>query len=73
MKFLRHLLRITRLDRERNETIREKLGIENIVSEIKHYQNQWINHVKRMSNTRIPKQAFLYQPTGRRNIGRPKK
>jgi hypothetical protein len=31
MKFLRHLLRITKLDRERNQTIREKLGLQNTV------------------------------------------
>ena len=39
-KFSCQLLRITRLDKERNKIIREKLGIENIVSEIKHYRNQ---------------------------------
>ena len=31
MKFLRHLLRITRLDTEKNQCIRGKTGAENIV------------------------------------------
>jgi hypothetical protein len=38
MKFLRHLLRITKLHRERNESMREKLGVQNTVLEIKQYQ-----------------------------------
>jgi hypothetical protein len=37
MKFLRHLLGITTLDRERNQSVREKLGVQDIVREIEHY------------------------------------
>jgi hypothetical protein len=40
MKFLRHLLGITKLDRERNQSVREKLGLQNIVLEIKQYQRE---------------------------------
>ena len=40
MKFLRHLLGITKLDKERNQCIREKTGAENIVKEIKQYQGK---------------------------------
>jgi len=35
MKFLRHLLGITKLDKEKNQCIREKTGAQNIVEEIK--------------------------------------
>jgi len=35
MKFLRHLLGITKLDKEKNQCIREKTGAQNIVREIK--------------------------------------
>jgi len=35
MKFLRHLLGITKLDKEKNRCIREKIGAQNIVKEIK--------------------------------------
>ena len=34
-KFLRHLLGITKLDKEKNQCIREKTGAQNIVEEIK--------------------------------------
>jgi len=35
MKFLRHLLLITKLDKNKNQCIRQKTGAENIVKEIK--------------------------------------
>ena len=38
MKFLRHLLRITELDKEKTQCIREITGAENIVKEIKQCQ-----------------------------------
>jgi len=34
MKFLRHLLGITKLDKEKDQCIREKTGAQNIVKEI---------------------------------------
>ena len=38
--FLRHLLGITKLDKEKNQCIGEKTGAENIVKEIKQYQEK---------------------------------
>jgi len=73
MKFLRHLLGITKLDKEKNQRIRGKTGVQNIVEGIKQYQKKWLQHVQRMDTNRIPKQALRYRPKGRRNIGRPKK
>ena len=35
MKFLRQLLGITKLDKEKNQRIRGKMGAQNIVQEIK--------------------------------------
>jgi len=58
MKFLRHLLEITNLDKEKNQCIREKTGAENIVKEIKQYQKMWLQH----DTNRIPKQALQYKP-----------
>ena len=55
MKFLRHLLGITKLDKEKNQCIREKTGAENIVKEIKQYQEKWPQHIQRMDTNRIPK------------------
>ena len=73
MKFFRHLLGITKLDKEKDQCIREKTGAQNIVTEIKEYQKKWLQHVHRMDTNRIPKQALKYRPKRRRNIGRPKK
>jgi hypothetical protein len=61
MKFLRYLLGTTKLDKEKNQTIREKLGVQNIVKEIKLYQQKWLQHVQRMDTNRIPKQALQYK------------
>ena len=73
MKFLRHLLGITKLDKEKNQCIRQKTGAQNIVKEIKQYQEKWLQHVQRMDTNRLPKQALQCTPKGRRNIGRPRK
>jgi len=40
IKFLRHLLGITKLDKEKSQCIREKRGAQNIVKEIKQYQEK---------------------------------
>ena len=73
MKFLRHLLGITKLDKEKNQCIRGKTGAQNIVKKIKQYQKKWLQHVQRMDSNRVPKQALQYKPKGRRNVGRPRK
>ena len=73
MKFLRHLLGITKLDEEKYQSIREKTGTQKIVKETKQYQEKWLQHVQRMDKNRLPKQALQYKPKGRRNLGRPRK
>jgi len=67
------LTRDKKLDKEKNQCIREKTGVQNIVKEIKQYKKKWLQHLQRMDTNRIPKQALQYRPKGRRNIGRPKK
>jgi len=54
MKFLRHLLGITKLDKEKNQSIRQKTGAQNIAKEIKQYQKKWLQHVQRMDTNRLP-------------------
>jgi hypothetical protein len=65
--------RCTELDRERNQSVKEKLGVQNIVLEIKQYQRDWLQHVERMDRDGIPKEALQYRPTGKRSIGCPRK
>ena len=62
MKFLRHLLGITKLDKEKNQCIKQKTGAQNIVKEIKQHQKKWLQHVQRMDTNRLPKQALQYKP-----------
>jgi hypothetical protein len=73
MKFLRHLLGITKLDKERNQSVREKLGVQNNVPEIKQNQRKWLQHVERMGTDRVHKQALRYRPKWKRSIGRPRR
>jgi len=62
MKFLRHLLGMTKLDKEKNQCIREKTGAENIVKKIKLYQEKWLQHIQKMDTNRLPKHAIQYKP-----------
>ena len=74
MKFLRHLLEITKLDKEKRiKVLGDKTGAQNIVKETKQYQKKWLQHVQRVDTNRLPKQALQYKPKGRRNVGRPRK
>ena len=41
-----HLLGITKLDKDKNQCIRHKTGTQDIVMEIKHYQEKWLQHVR---------------------------
>ena len=73
LRFLRSVKGYTTLDKIRSEVIRKELeisGIQDVRS--KHKQN-WINHLERMDNTRLPKHAHNYKPRGRRDRGRPRK
>ena len=63
----------TKLDKEKNECIRGKMGAQNIVQEIKQYQKKWLQHVQRMATYRMPRRALRYRVEGRRNVGQPKK
>jgi hypothetical protein len=72
MKFLRHLLGITKLDKK-NQSKKKKTGTENIVKKVKQYQEKWLQHVQRMDTNRRRKQVLQYKPKGRRHIGRPRK
>jgi len=66
-------LGITKLDKEKNQCIRQKTREQNTVKEIKQYKKKWLHHVQRMDTSRLPKQALQYKSKGRRKIGRPRK
>jgi len=73
MRFLRSVKVYTTLDKIRSEVIRKEpeiSGIQDVRS--KHKQN-WINHLERMDNTKLPKHDLNYKPRGRSDRGRPRK
>jgi hypothetical protein len=61
------------MDHIRNEEIRTELEIYAIQDKITEYRISWSAHLQRMDNSRLPKQALLYKPRGRRYVGRPRK
>ena len=71
MRFLRSVKGYKRLDKIRSEVIRKELeisGIQDVRS--KHKQN-WINHLERMDNTRLPTHALNYKARGRKKSWTP--
>ena len=73
MRFLRSVKGYTRLDKIRSELIRKELNIYGIQDVRSKYKQNWINHLERMDNTRLPKNALNYKPRGRIARGRPRK
>jgi hypothetical protein len=73
MRFLRSVTGYTRLDKIRNEDIRQELEISGIQDVRLQYKRNWINHLDRMDNTRLPKYALTYKPRGKRDSGRARK
>jgi len=73
MRFLRSVTGYTRLDKIRSEDVRQELEISGIQDARLKYIQNWINHLERMDNTRLPKHALNYKPRGRRDRGRPRK
>jgi len=65
MRFLRSVTGYTRLDKIRSEVIEQELEISGIQDVGLKYKQNWINHVERMDNTRLPKYALNYKPRER--------
>ncbi|KAJ4445485.1 hypothetical protein ANN_07293 [Periplaneta americana] len=73
MKFMRYTAGYTKWDHKRNEDVMEELRLEPVINHVKHYQNNWVNHLHRMHRDRIPKVMLHYRPNGKRSLGRSKK
>jgi hypothetical protein len=72
MNFLWKTEGCTKLDHVTNEMITE-LNIYPVNDTVEQYCNNWFEHINRMQDTRLPKRVLLYRPSGKRDIGRPKK
>jgi len=73
MRFLRSVTGYTRLDKTRSEVIRKELEVSWKQDVRLKYKQNWIKHLERMDNTRLPKHALNYKPRRRRDRGRPRK
>jgi hypothetical protein len=73
MKLLRHLAGYTPYDHKANDSIRREIQITCILDKIDEYGLNWLLHLQRMPQNRIPLKSYHYRPHGRRTIGRPKK
>ena len=73
MRFVRSVTGYTGLDKIRREVIRKQLETSGIQDVRLKYKQNWINHLERMDNTRLPKHALNYKPRGRRDRGRSRK
>jgi hypothetical protein len=62
-----------RIDCHHHEDIRQELEISGIKDVRLKIKRNWINHLERMDNTRLPTYALTYKPRGRRDSGRPRK
>ena len=58
----RLLLNITKIDKIRNEIIRSKIGMKNVIERVQCMRGRWAEHVARMSNIRWAKITSEWTP-----------
>lgn len=74
MDAIRRAARISRMERIRNEEMKEIMGIESsIIQDVERKQLIWYGHVERMEEKRLSKKAMKWIPPGRKKRGRPKR
>jgi len=73
MKLLRPLAGYTIYDHKTNAFICRELRITGILDKLDEYGWNWLSHLQRMPQNRIPLKSYHYRPQGRRTIGRQKK
>ena len=72
MKCLRNMCGVTRMDRVRNEVVRERVGVPEKLSErVDRKVLKWFGHVERMGNERMTKRVYMSEVEGERGRGRP--
>ena len=68
------LLNITKRDKNRNEIIRSKTGVKDVIERVWCMRGQWAGHAARMSNTWWVNITSEWTPReGKRVRGRPKR
>jgi len=73
MKCLRSMIGVSRMDRVRNELVRERTGVMNdLAGRVDRCVLRWFGHVERMNEERMVKRVMNSSMSGRRPRGRPK-
>ena len=73
MKLLRPQKGYALYDHKTNDYIRREIRITGLLHKIDEFRQNWLSHLQRMPQNRIPLKSYHYRPQGRRTIGRPKK
>ena len=69
-RLLKPLAGYTLYDHKTNDYIRRELRITGILDRIDEYRRNWLSHLQRMPQNRMPLKSYHYRPQGRRTIGR---
>jgi hypothetical protein len=67
MKLLRPLAGYALYDYKTNDSIRRELQTDCILDKIDEYGRNWLLHLQRMPQNRIPLKSYLYSPKGKEN------
>ena len=74
MRMIRWICGYTRLDRIRNEVIRDKIGVTSIENKIREARLRWFGHIRRRNmDAPVRRCERIDRPEYRRSRGRPKK
>jgi hypothetical protein len=73
MKLLRPPAGYALYDYKTNDSIHRELQTDCILDKKDEYRRNWLLHLQRMPQNRIPLKSYLYSSHGKRRIGRPKK
>ena len=73
MKCLRSMTRVSRLDRVRNEAVRERTGVRGeLAARVDMNVLRWFGHVERVDNERMMEKLMNAKVDGRSARGRPR-
>ncbi|VDO68219.1 unnamed protein product [Heligmosomoides polygyrus] len=65
-KMLRWTAGVTRLDRVRNDSIRQRFGVTSIVEKLREARLRWYGHVLRASGDSVRKTGLIFEESGPR-------